>query len=84
MESSLQRLLLFFTQPGHHSVTTGAHTTLTQLTQLTQLKITDNLLSRAALGVLEQVKAKGEESAADEMVDEEKLEKNVEHFKKAI
>ena len=48
---------------------------LTQLTQLTQLKITHNLLSRAALGVLEQVKAKGEESAADEMVDEEKLEK---------
>ena len=74
MESSLQSLLLFFTQPGHHSVTTGAHTTLTQLTQL---KITHNLLSWVALGVLEQVKAKGEETAADEMVDEEKLEKNV-------
>ena len=68
----------FSLSPG----TTVSQQELTQLLQLTQLKITYNLLSRAALGVLEQVKAKGEESAADEMVDEEKLEKNVEHFKR--
>ena len=36
-----------------------------------------NLLSRAARGVPEQVKAKGEESAANEMVGEENLERDV-------
>ena len=43
----------------------------------------DHLLSRAARGVPQQVKAQGEESAADEMVGEENLEKNVKKDKKA-
>ena len=47
-----------------------------------QLNTTENLLSRAALSVIEQVEAKGDESTADEIIGEENLEKNVERSKR--